>query len=63
MAIIKYSVVAPNRYWYATGNFTQDGKPMFASKEWEPGEKLAYERSVLSNMKGLCNASLQGSSY
>jgi len=38
---------SPERCWYATGNYTHDGKPMFASREWYPGERAEYCRTVL----------------
>jgi len=37
----RISCGAPNRVWYPTGN------GLWASREWRPGEKAAYERDVL----------------
>lgn len=39
---------SPNRVWFQTGNFTDDGKPMWASRQWEPGERAEYCRTVLN---------------
>lgn len=38
---------SPSRVWEATGNFTPDGVPMYASREWQPTERPAYCREVL----------------
>lgn len=32
----------PLRVWFPTGNTTPDGKRMFASRDWKPGEKPDY---------------------
>ncbi len=38
---------APERKWEPTGNYTHEGKPLFASREWKPGEKAEYVRTIL----------------
>lgn len=38
---------SPSRVWEATGNYTEDGAPMYASREWRTGERAAYCREVL----------------
>jgi hypothetical protein len=41
----------PNRVWEPTGNYTPDGKPMFASREWHKGEQAEYIATVLVPME------------
>jgi hypothetical protein len=35
-------VRAPERKGIFSGNYTEDGKPMFYTVEWSPGEKQEY---------------------
>jgi hypothetical protein len=37
---------APNRAYTRTGNFTEDGKPLWTSREWQRGEKEQYLASI-----------------
>jgi hypothetical protein len=41
--------VAPNRCWEPTGNYNSYGKEMYASREWEKGEKERYLDRIAPN--------------
>lgn len=45
-------VQAPQVKWIASGNYTADGKPMFYSRPWGPGERETYMKQFSGHVVG-----------
>lgn len=50
----------PTRCWYATGKRHPDGSPLWASREWNPGEQKEYLQRIRLSAQQLAGGTNAG---